>query len=200
MPIDGLTWRLEENETQDVKILYDNLKLMEQIEGTEALRAVIDQFNLSHTPTIPSFFSVHVLLTSMEMLFDGVSKRINLKTTRYDRALQILHWWEGDRLDPAFDEFYQHRIHSLRNAIHHHALRGTDIDLAEVKFRLQIPVILGIRLLIRLHRTEMAAILSDLKRALGWQNLGPKDLLNGCLDRFAGGDPAPLQALMKVQG
>jgi hypothetical protein len=199
MPIDGLTWHLEASEVQEVELLYGNLKLMEQTESTEALRAVIDQFNLSHTPTIPSFFSVHVPLTAMEMLFDGVSKRVHLKTTRYDRALQTLRWSKGDGLEQAFEEFYQHRIHPLRNAVHHHALRNSDIDLDEVKFRLQLPLMMGIRLLMRLHRPEVAASLSEMKRAQGWQDLSPKDLLNGCLDRFAGGDAAPLRALMKVQ-
>ncbi|MGH8490984.1 MAG: hypothetical protein ACREXS_19490 [Gammaproteobacteria bacterium] len=200
MPVDGLTWRLDANEAQDVGLIYDNLKIVEQTEGTEGLRAVIDQFNLSHTPTVPNYFSVHVLLTAMEMLFDGVSKRVALKTTRYDRALQILRWSQGDGLDPAFNEFYRNQIHSLRNAVHHHALRNSDIDLDKVKFRLQIPVGVGIRFLMRLHRTEVAASLTELKRAQGWQGLGPKDLLNGCLDRDAGGDPTALQELMKFQG
>src|SRR5262249_3496278 len=155
------TWRLDENEAPDVALIYGNLKIMEQTEGTETLRAVIDQFNLSHTPTIPSYFSIHVLLTAMEMLFDGVPKRAKLQPTRYDRALQVLRFSEGDKLDPAFDAFYQHQAHSLRNAIHHHTLRDSDIDLAEARFRMQLALMMGIRLLMRLHRPEVDASLAE---------------------------------------
>lgn len=200
MPVDGLTWRLDENEAQDVTLIYGNLKTMEQTEGTEALQAVIDQFNLSHTPTIPSYFSIHVLLTAMEMLFDGVPKRVTLQTTRYDRALQVLRFSEGDGLDPAFVAFYQHQVHSLRNAVHHHALRHSDLDLDEVKVRMQVALMMGIRLLMRLHRPEVDASLAELKQTHGWKGLGPKDLLNVCLDRHAGGDPAPLREVLKLQG
>lgn len=200
MPVDGLIWRLETSEVNDIELVYESLKVMEQTEGTETLRAVIDQFNLSHTPVISSFYSVHVLLTAMEMLFDGLSKRVALKTSRYDRALQILHWLGDADADPAFDKFYQHEIHSLRNSVHHHVLRNSDIDLDDAKFRLQIPVMLGIRLLMRLHRTEVAASLTDMKQAQGWHDLKPKDLLNVCLDRYASGDPAPLHELLKYQG
>ena len=199
MPVDGMTWPLEDNETQDLTLLYDNLKVMEQTEGTEALRAIIDQFNLSHTPTIPNYFSIHVLLTAMEILFDGVPKPFAPKTTRYERALQILRWSEGEGLDPAFEVFYQDQIHSLRNAIHHHALRESNINLDEVKFRMQLSLMMGIHLLMRLHRPEMAAVLTELKQAQGWQDLGPKDLLNMCLDRHASGDPGPLLEVMRLQ-
>jgi hypothetical protein len=198
MPVDGLTWRLDTNEAEDLTLLYGNLKIMEQTKGTEALRAVIDQFNLSHTPTIPSYFSVHVLLTAIAMLFDGVPKRITRQTTCYDRALQILRWAERAGLDPAFEAFYQNHVHSLRNAVHHHALRGSGIDLDEVKFRMQLPLMLGIRLLMRLHRAEADAPLQELKQAQGWQDLGPKDLLNVCLDRHAAGEEAPLLEVMNL--
>jgi hypothetical protein len=199
MPLYGLTWHLDENEAQDITLIYGNLKFMEQTEGTEGLQAVIDQFNLSHTPNIPSYFSIHVLLTAMEMLFDGLPKRVTLQTTRYDRALQVLRFCEGDGLDPAFDTFYQHQVHSLRNAVHHHALRDSDIDLDDVKVRMQVALMMGIRLLMRLHRLEVDANLGELKQAEGWQDLAPKDLLNVCLDRQAGGDSDPLRVAMKFQ-
>jgi len=199
MPVDGLIWPLEGNEAEDLTLLYGNLEIIERTAGTEALRAVIDQFNLSHTPAISTYFSVHVLLTALEMLFDGVPKRVISNTTHYDRALQILRWSQGAGLDPAFDAFYNDHVHSLRNAVHHHVLRDGDIDLNEVKFRMQLPLMLGIRLLMRLHRAEVAATLKELKQAQGWQDLGPKDLLNGCLDRHAGGDPDPLRKVLELQ-
>jgi hypothetical protein len=198
MPIDGLKWSLEANEVKDVELLYSNLKTMELSNDTEALRVVIEQFNLSHTPTIPSFFSVHVLLTTIEMLFDRASKRLLLSKTRYDRALGILHWSMGNDEGSTFDEFYQHHVHSLRNAIHHNVLRDSNVDLAEAGFRLQVPIMLGIRLLMRLHRIEPS--LSAFKRTHGWQDLTPKDLLIGCLDRYACGDSTPLNDLMMLQG
>src|SRR5262249_32451231 len=104
----------------------------------------------------------------------------------------------GDNLDPDFDQFYQQRIHALRNAVHHHALRQHSVDLAEVKFRLQVPVMIGIRLLMRLYLTETAESVAQLKKVEGWQNLGPKAVMNGCLDRFAAGDPTLLGSVMAV--
>lgn len=199
MPVDGMTWTLAGDEAEDVGLIYGNLETMEQTGGTELLRSVIHQFNLSHTPAVTPYFSVHVLFTSLELLFDGVDKRVALKTTRYERASQVLRWGEGSRLDPAIETFYLEQAHSLRNAIHHHALRKLDVDLGEARFRLQLSLMMGIRLLMRLHRKEVEDSLIPLKTAEGWLDLGPKDFLNLCLDRHFHGDPGPLQAAMKLQ-
>ncbi len=197
MPVDGLVWPLEDDEAQDLTRLYDRIASIERMEDTESLRAVIDQFNLSHVPLIPSYFSVHVLLTSMEILFDGVRGRLGLETTRYERALEVLRWAEVEGSAPAFDTFFRERLHMLRNAIHHHVLRDSASDLDEARFRMQLAVMVGIRLLMALHCREASEALAELKKAQGWDRLGPKDLLNACLDRRARGDPAPLDEVSR---
>jgi hypothetical protein len=72
-----------------------------------------------------------------------------VETTRYERALQILSWFQGDRLDPEFEPFYREQAHALRNAIHHNGVIPSGTDPSEVKFRLQVSVMLGIRVLMR---------------------------------------------------
>ena len=200
MPVDGMTWRLEASDLEAVNGVYAALTIMEQTPGTETLRSIVDQFNLSHMPTISSYFGIHVLLTGLEMLFGGLPKRLEVRTTHYQRALEIVRFSQGDELDPQFASFFNERVLELRNAVHHHALRRSNIDLQTTKALLQAPIQVGIRLLMRLHRPAADVALIDLKRDRGWTDLGPRDLLNACLDRYAEGDRDPLDQLLRFEG
>ncbi len=198
MPVDRMTWPLENGEAADLSSLYLSLKTIEQTAGTETLQAAIDQYNLSCTPAIPTFFSIHVLFTVLEMLFDGLPQRLRLKTTRYERAMQTLEWPDGDPLQAPFEEFFRERIHAVRNAVHHHSLRDPALNLQEAKFRLQFPLMLGLRFLMRLHLLEGNAGLADVKQSYGWSDLGPKELMNACLDRRARGDAGPMNGVLSI--
>ena len=180
--------------------VYAALTIMEQTPGTETLRSIVDQFNLSHMPTISSYFGIHVLLTGLEMLFGGLPKRLEVRTTHYQRALEIVRFSQGDELDPQFASFFKERVLEVRNAVHHHALRRSNIDLQTTKALLQAPIQVGIRLLMRLHRPAADVALIDLKRDRGWTDLGPRDLLNACLDRYAEGDRDALDQLLRFEG
>ncbi|HNQ03556.1 MAG TPA: hypothetical protein PKH69_02985 [Thiobacillaceae bacterium] len=197
MPIDGLVWPLEADEVQDLTRLYDGIGSLEHGKGTESLRAVIDQFNLSHTPLIPTRFALHILLTAMEILFDGVSRRVVLGTTRYDRAREALRWAWEDGLDDESEAFFHDRLPALRNAIHHHAPCDGDDDLEAAVLRVQLAMMVGIRLLMGLWGHAAEEGLEAVRQAYGWRGLGVKDLLNACLDCRSRGDSTPLDEIAR---
>jgi hypothetical protein len=144
-PIDGMTYSLNEDEKKEVELIYWTIGLIEKMEGTEFLQSIIDQFNLSYTPLTSPFFSVHILLTVIEMLFN-VRQKITIHSNSYTRALAIFHWWSSGSLIPEFDDFYKIHIRDLRNRIHHNTLGQSQIDLGKAVSFLQEPIRIGIRM------------------------------------------------------
>lgn len=185
MPEDGMTWPMEPGEAQEVERIYADLLFVEGTDGNEGLIAIINQFNLSCLPATSAFFSIHILLTALEMLFDGLPKRLETPTNAYDRALECLRWFYGTQMPPAFTAFYADHARPLRNAVHHHAVRDVDVDPAAALPILQLTVMTGIRSYLRFSRPEVRDKLADMVEAHGWQGLDAKALMNACLDRSA---------------
>ena len=187
MPIDGLTWDLTEADAPTLARLLEEIAAADAAPDDGALHAALDHFNLSHTPLVSSALAVHLLLTTVALVFDDDARGAanKLATTMYDRALAALQWASAGPLDPAFETFYRDEVQPLRNAVHHHALAGTSFDLDEAMMRLQWPLRIGLRLLMKLH----------VERA-GRDAATPRRTLNAALDRFAAGDRAALDALI----
>ncbi len=186
MPVDGFTWTLEDGEADTLDGVLSAIERVEAAPGHETLLAIIDQFNLSHTPLVSSALAVHLLLTAAAMVFDHDGPGgTRLRTTMYDRARAVMQWATGGALDPSFEAFYRETVRPLRNAVHHHALAGFDADLDAARAHLQWSLRVGIRLLMRLHLDGAAT--AD---ATPWQ------VLNAALDRQAAGDRSALDGLI----
>jgi hypothetical protein len=196
MPIDGRTWPLERGDVNALASLLADLSHAERISDADTLRAAIDQFTLGHVPATPSFFTVHMLLTAIDMLFDGALRSLDLSTTRYERALQILRWSERGHFNPAFETFYAELVHPLRNAIQHHAGETQSNELSQAQLPLQIAVMMGIRMTTMLTCANAAEALPAAAEALGWGGRSARDLLSAGLDRAFRGDPAPFETLV----
>jgi hypothetical protein len=185
MPLDGLTWVMQEQEAVVIGRLVATIEAVESTLDTEGILATIEQFNLAHTPLVSTALSVHLLLTAIAMVFaeEGESAP-RPGVSMYERALLIMRWASPRPLDPAIESFYSERLQPLRNLVHHNALAERDVDLKEAQEMLAWALRLGIRLLLQAH----------LKRSR--QGPNPRRTLHEALDRFASGDTSGLDAII----
>ena len=197
MPIDGMTWELQSDEVEHLSQIYASLLSVENMSDAEALNSLIAQFNLSFTPVISNFYSIHVLLTAVEMLLGGISRKIDLPSKPYERLQSLARLSYGVELHPTTEVFYNEDIQIVRNAIHHHKLGAINIDLAQVKAHLQIPLMMGIRLLMKAHHLQSEQTM-HFYQEMGWLDYLPKDIINACLDRHFLGDVATLQKFLAL--
>lgn len=187
MPLDGLTWVLEEGDAEVIGRLVATIEAVESIRDTAGLLATIDQFNLAHTPLVSNTLSVHLLLTAVAMVFaDEGASGPRSAARMYNRALLAMRWASPGPLDPAIETFYRERVQPLRNLVHHHSLAQSEVDLDEAKTNLAWSLRLGIRLLMQAY----------LKRSP--QDVAtPRQTLNRALDRFDAGDASGLEAIIR---
>jgi hypothetical protein len=186
MPLDRLTWVIEEGDTDVIGRLVATIEAVESIRNTEGLLATIDQFNLAHTPLVSISLAVHLLLTALSMVFaDEGASGPRAAPPMYERALLIMRWASPHHLDPAIESFYRDRVQPLRNVVHHHALAEHDVNLGEAKEMLAWSLRLGIRLLMQAHVKRLAH-----------DPTTPRQILNQALDRFGSGDPSGLDAIV----
>jgi hypothetical protein len=196
MPVDGLTWPLDATEVDDVAQICADLALLQQTPGLEAFGALLDAFNLAHTPNMEAFFRLHVLFTVHEMLFDELREELQFSSNSYDRALAIARLMAANVVDAKFEALFERDIRQLRNAVVHHARRSSENDLGYVAHQLQIVAMVGIRLLMRFHHLEADPRFSTVRRPLGWRKLGAKEMMNACLDSAARKDYGPFEQVM----
>src|SRR5438093_9467092 len=121
MPIDGLTWRLDESEVEDLAMIVGSLATIEASENGQSFQVLLDAFNLTHMANLPSFLLLHVLFTVIEMLFDGLPDSIGLSTDPYERSLAAARLWATQIVDPRFVRLLEHDLRKVRNAVVHHS-------------------------------------------------------------------------------
>ncbi|MEO6528996.1 MAG: hypothetical protein ABIP93_20425 [Gemmatimonadaceae bacterium] len=199
MPIDGMTWPLEESEVDDLAPIYRSLEVLGEAPGMESFSALLDAFNLAHTRGVSTLFRLHVLFTVHEMLFDGFASAAQLSTNPYDRALAAVRLTAPELVDDELEALYTRRTRGLRNAIVHHEPAGAHVDVEFATSRLRYVASLGIRLLMRMHHLSADPRFTSVARSLGWRKLGARERLNACLDRAVKGDVAPFEQVMSFQ-
>ena len=186
MPLDGLTWMLEDAEAEGIGRLVATIEAVESIRDTAGLLATIDQFNLAHTPLVSNALSVHLLLTAITMVFaDEGASGPRSAATMYNRAMLAMRW-ASPPLDPAIETFYRERVQSLRNLVHHHSLAQNEAGLDEAKTNLSWSLRVGIRLLMQAYLRRSPIDVAT-----------PRQTLNRALDRFDAGDASGLEAIIR---
>lgn len=198
LPLDQPSWMLPADEEAQLAILCASLRQLQPSPEAERLAAILAQFNLSHLPSISLEFSIHVLFTGLEMLFEAVVHGLEFHSDRYQRALAAVLWATGNQLPEAMCYFNAERLRELRNAAQHHALRRISMDLSAGRALLQLMLACGIRLHLAMLLPQAMATLAELRASTGWQSLSHQALLNAALDQQIQGHGEPLASLTSL--